>query len=200
MKRKRKQYIIEGNFQARLILRFILTIIGITLLSTGAILGFFYLRYKYSGTELSSIIMRVTPEGASDITSLFQVVLTPLLAANLLVLIISVPFSLLYSHKIAGPIYRLEQSFDLLLSGKHDFMITLRKQDEFKYLADKMNALIDYMRRNVEEVRLSYRLIRKRIDEVMRITSEDIVDIDSLKREVIELDRFFKERKRPFSY
>ena len=200
MNRKRKQYIIEGNFQARLILRFILTIIGITLLSTGAILGFFYLRYKYSGTELSSIIMRVTPEGASDITSLFQVVLTPLLAANLLVLIISVPFSLLYSHKIAGPIYRLEQSFDLLLSGKHDFMITLRKQDEFKYLADKMNALIDYMRRNVEEVRLSYRLIRKRIDEVMRITSEDIVDIDSLKREVIELDRFFKERKRPFSY
>jgi methyl-accepting chemotaxis protein len=200
MKRKRKRYIIEGNFQTRLILRFVLIVVGVTLLSTGAILGLFYFKYQFGGVDLSSMIIRVTPEGISNVSSIFQVVFVPLLAANLLVLIISVPFSLLYSHKIAGPIYRFEQSFDLLLSGEHDFMIVLRKRDEFKYLADKMNALIYYMRRNIVEVRISHKLIKKRIEEILRLAQEDVVDIDSIKKGVLELDRFFKERKAPFSY
>jgi methyl-accepting chemotaxis protein len=200
MNRKRKRYIIEGNFQARLILRFVLIVVGVTLLSTGAILGLFYFKYQYGAAGLGSMVIRINPEGTSDVSSLFQVVFFPLLAANLFVLIISVPFGLLYSHKIAGPIYRFEQSFDLLLSGEQDFMIVLRKRDEFKYLADKINALIDYMRRNIKEVRLSHRLIRKRIEKILRLVREDKVDIESIKREVIEIDRFFKERREPFSY
>jgi methyl-accepting chemotaxis protein len=200
MDRKRKRYIIEGNFQVRLILRFVIIVVGVTLLSTGAILGLFYFRYQFGGANLSSMIIEVTPDGTSTVSSVFQVVFAPLLTANLLVLIISVPFSLLYSHKIAGPIYRFEQSFDLLLSGENDFMIVLRKRDEFKYLADKMNALIDYMRRNIKEVRISHKLIKKRIAEILRLAQDDAVNIDSIKREVMELDRFFKERKEPFSY
>ena len=200
MKNKRRKYIIEGNFQARFILRFVLIIVGVALLSTGSILLLFYLKYQYGGAGESSIIIQVTPEGTSDVSSLFSVVFTPLIAANLLVLVISVPFSLLYSHKIAGPIYRLQQSFDLLLSGEMDFMITLRKRDEFKYLANKMNALIAYMRRNVAEVRSSYRLIRKRMGEIEKLANEDIIDVQAMKNEVIELERFFKERGEPFSY
>ncbi len=197
---KRKRYIIEGNFQIRFILRFVLIIVGVTLLSTGAILGLFYFKYQYSGADISNFIFRIAPEGTTDVSSLFQIIFTPLLAANLLVLLISIPFSLLYSHKIAGPVYRLEQSLDLLISGEMDFMINLRKNDEFKYLADKMNALIDYMRRNVGEVRLSYRVIYKRLLEIMKITDKDTIDIKSLKKEIMELDRFFKERREPFSY
>ena len=186
MDRKRKRFIIEGNFQVRLILRFVIIVVGVTLLSTGAILGFFYFRYQFGGT--------------SDVSGVFQVVFVPLLASNLLVLIISVPFSLLYSHKIAGPIYRFEQSFDLLLSGENDFMIVLRKRDEFKYLSDKMNALIDYMRRNIEEVRISHKLIKKRIAEILRLAQDEVVNIEAIQGEVLELDRFFKERKEPFTY
>jgi methyl-accepting chemotaxis protein len=200
MKNKRKKYIIEGNFQARFILRFVLIIVGVTLLSTGSILLLFYLKYQYGGTDPGGILIRVTPEGTSDVSSLFSVVFTPLIAANLLVLVISIPFTLLYSHKIAGPIYRLQQCLDLLLSGEMDFIITLRRHDEFKYLADKMNALIDYMRRNVGDVRMSYRVIRKRIGQIKKIASEDVIDVEALKEEVIQLERFYKERGDPFNY
>jgi methyl-accepting chemotaxis protein len=200
MKNKRKKYIIEGNFQARFILRFVLIIVGVTLLSTGSILLLFYLKYQYGGTDPGGILILVTPEGTSDVSSLFSVVFTPLIAANLLVLVISIPFTLLYSHKIAGPIYRLQQCLDLLLSGEMDFIITLRRHDEFKYLADKMNALIDYMRRNVGDVRMSYRVIRKRIGQIKKIASEDVIDVEALKEEVIQLERFYKERGDPFNY
>lgn len=200
MKNRRRHFIVEGNFQARFILRFILVVVGATLLSTGAILGLFYFKYQYGGADLENIIIMVSPEGQTDVTGLFQIVLVPLIAANLLVLCIVIPYSLLYSHKVAGPIYRLEQSMDLLLNGDMDFMITLRKHDEFKYLADKMNQLIDFMRRNVKEVRSSHRLIREGVQRIYAITHSPRIEVGRLRREVTALERFFKERGSPFTY
>lgn len=200
MKHRRRRLIIEGNFQTRFILRFILVIVGATLLSTGSLLGVFYFKYKFGDADLTSLIIMVTPEGITNVLSLFQIVLVPILAANLLMLCIIIPYALAYSHKIAGPIYRFEQSLDFLLSGEMDFMIMLRKKDEFKYLANRMNALIDFMRRNVEEVRLSHRMIKERISKIERFIKADKINIKAIKSEIMELERFFRERGKPFSY
>ena len=200
MKNRRKNYVIERNFQTRFILRFILVIVGATLLSTGALLGVFYFKFQFGGAELNNLIIMITPEGTSDVSSLFKIVLIPILAANLLILCIIVPYSLVYSHKVAGPVYRFEKSLDLILEGRLDFMIKLRKKDEFKNIAEKMNSLIDYMRRNIEEVRSSHRMIRDRITKIATMVNAEKVDINVLKNEVEELDRFFKERPKPFSF
>jgi len=199
-KNRRRRYLIEGNFQLRFILRFVLVIIGATLLSTGAIIGVFYFKYKFGGADLNNLIIMVTPEGTTNVASLFEIVLVPLIGANLLMLAIIIPFSFLYSHKIAGPVYRLEQSIDLLLSGNTDFMIMLRKKDEFKYLADKMNALVDYLRRNIGEVKISYRMVNERVNRIYNLLSSGTPDIDIIKNEIEQLYRFFSERKTPFSY
>lgn len=199
-KNRRRKYIIEGNFQTRFILRFILVIVGATLLSACALLGVFYLKYQYGEANFQNLIIMVSPEGTTDVASLFQIVLVPILVANLLILCIIIPYSLIYSHKIAGPIYRLEQSLDFLLKGEMDFIIVLRRKDEFKYLANKMNALIDYMRRNIGEVRLSYRMIQERAVKIQNMVKTPPVDIESLNMEIMELSRFFKERGKPFSY
>jgi len=105
-----------------------------------------------------------------------------------------------YSHKVAGPIYRLEQSTELLLNGDMDFIITLRKHDEFKYLADKMNALIDYMRRNISEVRSSHRIIHDMVARLDRLMKNEPVNLKLVKKEILDMERFFKERGTPFSY
>ena len=199
-KNRRRRFIIEGNFQTRFILRFVLVIVSATLLSSGALLGVFFFKYQYGGADLSNLIIMVTPEGTTDVSSLFQIMLIPILVANMLVLCIVIPYSLIYSHKIAGPIYRLEQSLELLLRGDMDFIIVLRRKDEFKYLANKMNALIDFMRRNIGEVRLSYRMIQDRTSKIETILRKSPVDMKRLTKEILELDRFFKERGKPFSY
>ena len=199
-KNRRKRFIVEGNFQTRFILRFVLVIVGATLLSTGALLAVFFFKYQYGEADFQNLIIMVSPEGRTDVASLFQVVLIPILVANLLVLCVIVPYSLIYSHKIAGPIYRLEQSLDLLLRGEMDFIIVLRRKDEFKYLANKMNALIDFMRRNIGEVRLSYRTIQERADKIHSMLTKKPIDAEGLRKEISELGRFFKERGKPFSY
>ncbi|MFH1868795.1 MAG: hypothetical protein ABH843_07475 [Candidatus Omnitrophota bacterium] len=47
------------------------------------------------------------------------------------------------SHRIAGPIYRLEKELDKLLAGEKVSQIRLRKNDELKPLADKINRLVN---------------------------------------------------------
>jgi hypothetical protein len=199
-RRRRLRYIIEGNFQTRFMLRFVIIIISATLLASGALLGVFFFRYQYGGADLTNLIILVSPEGTTKVSSLFQIVLVPVLVANLLVLCIVIPYSLAQSHKIAGPVYRFEQSLDNLLKGEMDFIIQLRKKDEFKYLASKMNALIDYMRRNIHEVRSSHRMIQERVAKMDAIIKSEPVNLPALRREIVEITRFFRERGKPFTY
>jgi len=199
-KSRRKHYIIEGNFQTRFILRFVVVVAGASILATGALLLVFFFKYKYGGADLSNLIIMVTPEGTTEVSSLFEIVLIPVITASILMLCIVVPYALFYSHRIAGPIYRFQQSLELLLSGEMNFLIVLRKKDEFKYLADKMNALVDYMRRNIGEIKSSYRMLNDRILKISQLIGKKPVDLKILKREVTELERFFRERSTPFTY
>ena len=50
--------------------------------------------------------------------------------------------SIVFSHRIAGPIYRLEQTLDKLIKGEDTEYIQLRKGDELKGLAVRLNELI----------------------------------------------------------
>lgn len=200
MMQRRKRLVVEGNFQARFILRFVLVIVGATLLSTGSILGLFFFKYQFGGADLKNIIIVITEKGITDVSSFFNIIITPLVGANVLVLCIIVPYSLFYSHRIAGPIFRLEQSIDLILEGEMDFVISLRKHDEFKYLGNKMNALIDYLRRNIGEVKSSYRVMEEKVKKVSDMIRSGNYDQQSLNKELLNLRRFFKERGTPFNY
>ena len=200
MKKRRRKFIIEGNFQTRFILRFVAVIIGATLLSTVAIIGLFFFKYHLTGVNIKDITIIINGTHKTNPATFFEIILAPLIISNMIVLCIVIPVSLFYSHKIAGPIYRFEQSLDLLLNGKTNFMIALRKKDEFKYLADKMNALIDFLRRNIDEVKLSHRVLKDRISKLNRLLSVEPIDIPQLKKEIVELERFFKDRGLPFSY
>jgi len=199
-KNRRRHYLIEGNFQTRFVLRFVVVIVGSTLLAAGALLLVFFFKYKYWGADLNHLIIMVTPEGTAEVYSLFKIVLLPILSANILIFCIVVPYALFYSHRIAGPIYRFEQSLEMLVSGETNFLIVLRKKDEFKYLSDKMNALVDYMRRNIGEIKTSYRMLNKRVTKISQLVEKQPLDMKALNRELTELERFFKERKSPFSY
>ncbi len=199
-KQKRKKFIIEGNFQTRLILKFVAVVTGAALLSVITVISLFLIKYNLTLKDFANLTVSLAGKGVTGASNFFEIVLAPIIISNLIVLCIVIPVSLFYSHRIAGPIYRFEQSLDLLLHGNTNFMISLRKKDEFKYLADKMNALIDYMRRNINEVKMSHKVLKDRINRIHSMLSVEQIDLPALKREIRELERFFKERGTPFSY
>lgn len=76
--------------------------------------------------------------------------LLPVLHKVNIILAISIPVILLLiwiialelSHRIAGPLYRMEKELDERISGTKQGPIKIRKKDELKLLLDKLNKLL----------------------------------------------------------
>jgi len=56
--------------------------------------------------------------------------------------VISCLAGLIYSHRIAGPVYRIKNTIDEALEGKSAGIIVLRRYDELKDLATSLNKLL----------------------------------------------------------
>lgn len=69
-----------------------------------------------------------------------QIKISMLLGLFSLLILIAV-ICLIYSHRIAGPLIRLKKSIDMFCEGKITAAIHLRKDDEFKELADSVEKL-----------------------------------------------------------
>ena len=77
-------------------------------------------------------------------------ILMPVLSRVNLILAIFLPLALLViwfaalilSHRIAGPLYRIEKDLDARIAGSAHGPIRLRRKDEFKLLVEKLNKVI----------------------------------------------------------
>ena len=72
-----------------------------------------------------------------------ELILPPVLINNLIILIVISIIGIFYSHKIAGPVYRIQEDIKRVLGGEKDVVIKLRKNDKLKELAEQVNKLIE---------------------------------------------------------
>lgn len=94
-------------------------------------------------------------------------------------LILAFFMGMVYSHKLAGPIYRIEKSILQLLNGVQNFRVTLRKKDEFKKLADTMNRMVDYFKENSQvllEIRSLIKEFEKNQDQGFLDKAQDLLN------------------------
>lgn len=68
-----------------------------------------------------------------------------------IVLVIAGLIGLIISHKIAGPVYRLEKVARDVSRGDLTSNVNLRRDDELKNLSDAFNSVIDNMQRLVKK-------------------------------------------------
>ncbi|EQA46440.1 hypothetical protein LEP1GSC050_0309 [Leptospira broomii serovar Hurstbridge str. 5399] len=74
---------------------------------------------------------------------MFTIQFRGILLFSLLYLFLSAIFVIVYSHKMAGPIYNIKKNLRSLLDGEPVERIRLRQGDEFQELADLLNKVID---------------------------------------------------------
>ena len=60
-------------------------------------------------------------------------------------------YTLLFSHRIVGPIYRINQVLQRMLRGEYPGNVTLRKGDHFQQTADLLERLSRQLAREREE-------------------------------------------------
>lgn len=74
-------------------------------------------------------------------TQRFFIVIYPLIYTCLMIMLIIALYSLFFSHRMAGPVYRLRISLDRMLAGDYDFKIRVRRNDFFRNIVEKLEQL-----------------------------------------------------------
>ena len=127
--KRRVNYFINKKFQLAFAARFALIT---TLIS--AFIGF----------QLYAIVWPVVSRFVPEQTMAFvrhQIFFRGILFLSLAALLIIV-ISIVISHHLAGPIFSIERTINRIVKGEKIEFIRLRKNDEFKGLAEKINGLI----------------------------------------------------------
>lgn len=142
---KRRNYLINKNFQGKLILGYFLFMVAGCLLFTVilAALSADTLTVVYRNNDLQ---MGQTP------FMLVKQVLTAhwvFIVVGGALIVIAATF---ITHRMAGPMFRLEHAVDNMVNGRLDDVIYLRKKDEGKELAAKLNQFNRELSHKIGEV------------------------------------------------
>jgi len=130
----RRRYIVKKGLQFRYIgLIFMLALLasfitGWTVFATG---------WSFFGEKLASVY----PQGR--LIYVFKAINLALMRNLLLVSPLIFLLGLLFSHRIAGPLYRIEKTLIEITKGNLTLKIKLRQGDELTSLADIINTMTD---------------------------------------------------------
>lgn len=89
-----------------------------------------------------------------------------------------------FSHKMAGPIYRLEKTFEAVASGDLTASANLRTGDQLTVLAEEVNAMVRSLNHSVRGCSDALAEIKRREAEVLRLIDEEEPDGAELKAAV----------------
>jgi len=188
---RRRKYIIEKGLQFRYIgLVFALALIasivtGWTVFATG---------WHYLGEKLASVY----PQGRL----MYVLKATNLALIRNLLLISPLIFilGLLFSHRIAGPVYRISKTVGDISKGNLSLRIRLREGDELVDLADMINNLVDSFNKTVISDKDIAIKIEKDLEEIKKLISSQPCDcakveslINSLQQKSRELSSSFNK-------
>lgn len=104
-------------------------------------------------------------------------------------------FSILISHKFAGPIYRFEKILQQISGGDLTHRIDLRKGDELLELKDHINCMISNLNKKIQTDREHIQAILQKIDSISKDFPQDPNiqnQLHTIKKEINSLTQSFK--------
>ncbi len=134
---RRKRYFIRSGLQVRYLRVILIAIILPTLLFAGCL---YYLIFYLMAQQLGipeSIAYNLIPV-------LHKINLILLLGIPVISLVILI-WGVFISHRIAGPIYRLEKDLEKVANGDFSWRIKIRKKDELHSVAEGINKILKKM-------------------------------------------------------
>jgi len=129
----RKQYLIKKGFQLRFMIIIIAAMLLIALVTSWSI--------------YSAVMQTLMNQFHGENLALIKHAITYKLFIRSLLLIFAIAvLSIFISHRMAGPVYKFENTLKALVRGEKVREIGLRKRDEFYDLATAINSLIKSMK------------------------------------------------------
>lgn len=168
---------IRADFAAGFQIKFILAMAIGALLTTLAI--YFYLDQGLGSNYFDALVTLSTVESA--LTS--SLVITFCLQL-FLIFLLTIGLTLFVSHKIAGPVFRYEDSLTKILEGDLRTNVRTRDGDQLKSLVESMNQWQDALREIYAQAAV---VERELLSQVSRTGTASAQDTDELKRAVTQM-------------
>jgi methyl-accepting chemotaxis protein len=163
---RRRKLIVDPSFQVRAsvaIFLFVLVYSGLL-----ALLIFYPLQVEFD---------KITDETARTIIADQILVLhARVWPAVLAVALLAGGQIIFFSHRIAGPIYRVRMSLDSLLRGDYGVRVKLRDNDNFKELEPMVNSLAELLEAQ-----------HAKIEQLTSLVSSDRANLSEIRSKVGEL-------------
>jgi len=131
----RKKYVINKDLQLRLLFKFLFSLL---IISFVIVWNFYYATWTMLANDLRGLGLSVLKSSIS----------IRMIILSICLILVFTTFSIFISHRIAGPIYKIKSVIDEMARGSIPSRIFLRKNDEFKELAESVNNLIEYLNEN----------------------------------------------------
>ncbi|MBI1912221.1 MAG: methyl-accepting chemotaxis protein [Deltaproteobacteria bacterium] len=186
--------LVQRAFKLKYGIRFCLFVIagmlGITLflyLMTARTLGGSYGQAIYNIYDLK---IRIFP---LIFASFYSTALLALITAAIITI------SVLFSHKIAGPIYRIEENLKLIGSGDLTVDTRFRGEDQLVALADDINKMVRDLNHNVRSCGDALSDIEKFEERLAVLLKQDNPSDHDLKEAIADLKMGLNELKRATS-
>jgi len=164
---RRKNYFIKKKFQANFIIKFCILVAASSLIS-GSII------YAVSVNTVTTAFVnsRLTIKSTADF--ILPAVLLSSAAVMVIIGLAAIGVTLFTSHRIAGPLYRLEKDIEEVASGNLNLKFSLRESDELKAMASSLNKLVDSLRSNMALIKDSVIELDKKASGDLRPMIEKI--------------------------
>lgn len=150
--RRRRQFIVDKQFQSRFVLRFLLIVVASILCSHLITLGFIKLRDLSAGSSQSLMYLSTAIQPSLSFTRVFEVLWLPLLISGLLGCLLVAVLGIFFSHRIAGPLFNLKRMMQQVEDGNLDVKMCIRNHDEFHDVEEAFNRMVTGLRAHMQEL------------------------------------------------
>ena len=174
MKNKRRIYIINKKFQ----FKYLFIILSVMLISVMAVtFSTFYVVWNSVLNEFLSV-----PEVSSRLGEILFRTSRLILVPVFLLAAIFTFAGVFLSHKIAGPIYRVERVAEEIGKGNLGIKVKFRKGDDLHHLADSLNKMLA----NMKGMIVSEKETTQELLEICERLNDDIEKKNNLEEDVKE--------------
>lgn len=155
LKNRRKNYFINKKFQSDFIIKFCLLVI------TGAFISGLMI-YFMSKSTVTTVFenSRLTIKSTADF--ILPAVLLSSAVMIIYVGLATIAVTLFTSHRIAGPLFRMQKDIEEVIRGNLKMYFSLRKKDELKAMANSLNEMTKSLRLSITAIKDSITELEKK--------------------------------------
>lgn len=184
-KKPRVRYLISRSFQFKFVGSFVLVLIVLGLITHSFL-------YFVAGQEISNSLFDAHATLKHTWQLLFPTVLTMYLALIISGAMVSYALIIYLSHKIAGPLFRLEQDLTAVSAGKISTRIKLRATDQIQEIMGAFNDMTSSIDDRISNAKNTLNDIEA-LSEKIAESAENPEDSVNMKQEIEKLKNILDE-------